>query len=107
VYGRDPLYIFEDGDVREFSFDEETATTAGGGVSNGVVLSPMPGRITAVQAEAGAAVRKGAPLVTLEAMKMEHALTAPFDGVVVELPVAVGDQVAEGATLARVEPQET
>jgi 3-methylcrotonyl-CoA carboxylase alpha subunit len=49
-------------------------------------------------------VEKGAPLVTLEAMKMEHALKAPFDGRVAELKVAAGDQVSEGALLVRLEP---
>jgi propionyl-CoA carboxylase alpha chain/3-methylcrotonyl-CoA carboxylase alpha subunit len=63
----------------------------------------MPGRITAVQAKAGEAVAKGRPIVVLEAMKMEHALIAPFDGVLEELKVEVGDQVVEGALLAKVE----
>jgi propionyl-CoA carboxylase alpha chain/3-methylcrotonyl-CoA carboxylase alpha subunit len=106
VYGREPLYAFENGQAVEVSFAEEATAGAAGAASDGVVLSPMPGRIVAVQATAGEAVSKGAALVTLEAMKMEHALTAPFDGRVVELPVAVGDQVAEGALLVRVEPQE-
>jgi 3-methylcrotonyl-CoA carboxylase alpha subunit len=63
----------------------------------------MPGRITAVDVAAGAAVTKGQRLVTLEAMKMEHALTAPFDGTVAELPVTAGGQVTEGTLLVRVE----
>ncbi|MGZ8362958.1 MAG: biotin/lipoyl-containing protein [Caulobacteraceae bacterium] len=63
----------------------------------------MPGKIVAVAVEAGAKVAKGAPLVTLEAMKMEHALAAPFDGVVAELKVKAGDQVSEGALLVRLE----
>jgi propionyl-CoA carboxylase alpha chain/3-methylcrotonyl-CoA carboxylase alpha subunit len=71
--------------------------------SDGAVLAPMPGRIVAVQAQAGEEVAKGRPLVVLEAMKMEHALVAAFDGTVAELPVKVGDQVVEGALLARVE----
>ncbi|MGC5124421.1 biotin/lipoyl-containing protein, partial [Escherichia coli] len=62
-----------------------------------------PGRIVAVQAAAGDKVAKGRPIVVLEAMKMEHALTAPFDGVVGELTVKVGDQVVEGALLAKVD----
>ena len=63
----------------------------------------MPGRIVAVAVKSGAKVAKGAPLVTLEAMKMEHALTAPFDGTVAELKVSAGDQVSEGALLVRLE----
>ncbi len=63
----------------------------------------MPGKIVSVPVKAGDAVTRGQPVVALEAMKMEHALTAPFDGVVAEFHVSVGDQAAEGAVLARVE----
>ncbi len=75
-----------------------------GAESDGAVRSPMPGKIVALGAAVGASVVKGAPLVTLEAMKMEHALTSPFDGVVLEVTVKVGDQVSEGVTLVRLEP---
>jgi acetyl-CoA/propionyl-CoA carboxylase, biotin carboxylase, biotin carboxyl carrier protein len=65
------------------------------------LTSPMPGAIVAVSVDDGAAVQAGTVVVTVEAMKMEHALTAPVDGVV-ELLVAVGDQVKVGQTLARI-----
>ncbi|BBY15031.1 acetyl-CoA carboxylase biotin carboxylase subunit [Mycolicibacterium litorale] len=65
------------------------------------LTSPMPGSVVAVGIEAGATVTSGAVVVTVEAMKMEHALTAPVDGVV-ELLVAVGDQVKVGQPLARI-----
>ncbi|MGE2713476.1 biotin carboxylase N-terminal domain-containing protein [Mycolicibacterium litorale] len=65
------------------------------------LTSPMPGSVVAVGTEAGATVTAGAVVVTVEAMKMEHALTAPVDGVV-ELLVAVGDQVKVGQPLARI-----
>ena len=61
----------------------------------------MPGRVVAVHARSGDPVERGAPLVTLEAMKMEHVLTAPFAGEVAELTVNAGDQVSEGVVLAR------
>ena len=64
----------------------------------------MPGRVVSLAVQAGQRVAKGAPVVTLEAMKMEHGLTAPFDGVVADVPVAVGRQVTEGALLVRLEP---
>ena len=60
----------------------------------------------AVAVAAGDSVAKGQKLVTLEAMKMEHTLTAPFDGVVAELDASEGAQVSEGALLARVERSE-
>ena len=65
------------------------------------LVSPMPGSVVAVGVEDGATVTAGAVVVAVEAMKMEHALTAPVDGVV-ELLVAVGDQVKVGQPMARI-----
>ncbi|HET9511651.1 MAG TPA: biotin/lipoyl-containing protein, partial [Sphingomonas sp.] len=76
---------------------------AAGGAADGAILSPMPGRITAVEVTAGQSVAKGQKLVTLEAMKMEHGLVAPFDGTVAELEAEAGAQVTEGRMLARIE----
>ncbi len=72
--------------------------------SSGRLAAPMPGRVVLVAVAAGERVAKGQAIVTLEAMKMEHAMSAPFDATVAELPVKVGDQVADGALLARLEP---
>ena len=80
--------------------------TAGTAAADGAILSPMPGRIIAVEVTAGASVTKGQKLVTLEAMKMEHSLTAPFDGIVAELNAKVGGQVSEGALLVRIDRAE-
>ncbi|MBW6526158.1 ATP-grasp domain-containing protein [Sphingomonas sp. RHCKR7] len=80
------------------------ADGAGGGAAgDGAILAPMPGRVIAVEVAAGERVTAGQRLVTLEAMKMEHSLTAPFDGTVAELGVMAGAQVADGALLARIE----
>ena len=59
----------------------------------------MPGKVIAFLVQPGATVEKGQPLAVMEAMKMEHTLHAPRDGVVGELLYAVGDQVSEGAAL--------
>ena len=75
----------------------------GGAAAEGSILSPMPGRIIAVEVAAGDKVTKGQKLVTLEAMKMEHSLTAPFDGVVAELAATESAQVSDGALLVRIE----
>ena len=64
----------------------------------------MPGKVTAVEVSAGEKVSEGQRLLTLEAMKMEHGLTAPFDGTVAELSAQAGAQVSEGAVLVRIEP---
>jgi 3-methylcrotonyl-CoA carboxylase alpha subunit len=83
-----------------------TTGTSGGDAADGTILSPMPGRIIAVEVAAGDTVTKGQKLLTLEAMKMEHSLTSPFDGVVVELNAEAGAQVQVEALLVRIEAVE-
>ena len=63
----------------------------------------MSGTVVAVMVKPGDSVEKGAPLVVLEAMKMEHTIAAPAAGVVVAVNYGVGDRVAEGADLVDVE----
>ncbi len=75
----------------------------GEAAGDGAILSPMPGRIVAVDVADGARVTKGQRILVLEAMKMEQALVAPFDGVIAGLSVTAGDQVKEGVVLARIE----
>ena len=67
----------------------------------GRLTAPMPGKLVAFLARQGEAVKRGQPLAVMEAMKMEHTMTAPRDGVVEELLYAVGDQIAEGGELLR------
>ena len=78
----DPLY-----------FSTESNNPEGG------LLAPMPGTVIALLAQPGARVAKGAPLLILEAMKMEHTLTAPAAGVINGFRFGVGDQVGDGAEL--------
>jgi len=73
---------------------------------DGDVIAPMPGKVIAVDVADGDAVTAGQRLMVLEAMKMEHALTAPFDGVVDDLSVKLGDQVQVEALLATVIAQD-
>ncbi|WP_066651679.1 MULTISPECIES: acetyl/propionyl/methylcrotonyl-CoA carboxylase subunit alpha [Sphingomonas] len=92
---------FEDGVA--FKISAFRGAGAGEGTAaDGALLSPMPGRVTAVDVAAGERVTKGQRLVTLEAMKMEHSLTAPFDGTVEELGATAGAQVSEGTVLVKV-----
>lgn len=65
----------------------------------GKLTAPMPGKVIAVMVEPGARVTRGTPLLVMEAMKMEHTIAAPTDGVVSEVLYGVGEQVAEGAQL--------
>jgi 3-methylcrotonyl-CoA carboxylase alpha subunit len=69
----------------------------------GHLMAPMSGTVVAVLAKAGDQVAKGAPLIVLEAMKMEHTIVAPAAGVVVAVNFAAGDRVAEGADLVDLE----
>ena len=98
------LHIFADGECLTIS--QRYSGGAGGSASDGAILAPMPGKVIAVDVAAGDTVTKGQKLLVLEAMKMEHALTAPFDGTVAELTVAVGSQVQVEALLVRVEKAE-
>jgi acetyl/propionyl-CoA carboxylase alpha subunit len=72
-------------------------------VALGSLLAPMPGAVVRIGAAEGDAVAAGQPLIWLEAMKMEHTVAAPTDGVLVELNVQPGQQVDVGAVLARVD----
>jgi propionyl-CoA carboxylase alpha chain len=79
----------------------------GSAVEKGSLVAPMPGNVIRLGAAVGDAVTAGQPLIWLEAMKMEHTITAPADGVLVELNVNTGQQVEVGAVLARVESPES
>jgi 3-methylcrotonyl-CoA carboxylase alpha subunit len=79
---------------------------AGGDMADGAILSPMPGRVIAVFAAQGQTVSKGQKLLTLEAMKMEHTLVAPFDGTIAIFAASQDAQVSEGMVLARIDQKE-
>jgi 3-methylcrotonyl-CoA carboxylase alpha subunit len=68
------------------------------------IVAPLPGTVVALLAEVGAKLEKGAPILTLEVMKMEQTLRAPFAGVLKAIKCKVGDIVQEGVELAEVEP---
>ena len=77
----------------------------GSEIRQGSLLAPMPGSVIRLGADLGDTVAAGQPLIWLEAMKMEHTITAPAGGVLTQICVAVGQQVEVGAVLARVETQ--
>ena len=79
---------------------------AGASAADGAILAPMPGKVIAVDVSEGDVVTAGQRLMVLEAMKMEHALTAPFDGTVTGLEASAGGQVQVEAVLCVVEPTE-
>jgi acetyl-CoA/propionyl-CoA carboxylase biotin carboxyl carrier protein len=100
------VWLARDGLSFPFGEQEFVLSSRGEAVGAGPVTSPMPGTVLVVKVAAGDVVRAGAPLLVVEAMKMEHTVTAPIDGVVSELPVRAGQQVALDETLAVVTAQE-
>ena len=76
-----------------------------GEVEGGRLTAPMPGKVVSFGVKAGDKVSKGQVLAVMEAMKMEHTIAAPADGVVAELLYSPGDQVAEGAELLKIAPK--
>ncbi len=96
------VVVFYEGQAYEF--DRSSRGSVGAAAGDGAVLSPMPGKVTSVEISKGEKVVKGQRLLTLEAMKMEHGLVAPFDGVVAELNAKAGAQVQVDAVLVRIEP---
>jgi len=82
----------------------EDALHVSAGAEEGSLLTPLPGTLVAVHVTEGQQVVRGAPLVTVEAMKMEHTLTAPYDGVVTRLAFGLTERVAAGAVLVELAP---
>ena len=74
---------------------------------SGSLIAPMPGNVIRVAAAAGDRLAAGQPVLVIEAMKMEHTITAPAAGVLAELRVGTGQQVNGGDVLAIVTPDET
>jgi 3-methylcrotonyl-CoA carboxylase alpha subunit len=94
------IIVFDGGEVYSFT-DAAVLDDREDSDHNGTILAPMPGRIVQLSIAADDRVVKGQALLTLEAMKTEHTLTAPFDGNVADLPAQVGMQVTEGTLLVR------
>ncbi|MCX7791113.1 MAG: acetyl-CoA carboxylase biotin carboxylase subunit [Chloroflexaceae bacterium] len=90
--------------ARPAPLSADSATRARGGHDAASLTAPMPGTLIKVLVSEGESVREGQPLVVLEAMKMEHTVVAPYDGVVRRLPYAPGASVAGGADLVDLAP---
>jgi excisionase family DNA binding protein len=105
----DVVHVDVDGQSVDFGLaapptveDAVRHAVAAGGEGASALRAPMPGRVIAVRAREGAAVRAHDPLVIIEAMKMEHAVVAPIDGTLARLSVTEGQQVERGALLGEV-----
>ena len=97
------IFVTERGQTHAFSLRGPDGTGQAS-AADGAIIAPMPGKVIAVDVAEGQAVTAGQRLMVLEAMKMEHALAAPFDGVVEGLAVSAGSQVQVEAVLCRVMP---
>jgi 3-methylcrotonyl-CoA carboxylase alpha subunit len=95
------FHVFGPEAVAALRWIDAIAHAGEGSHDSGRLTAPMPGKVLALHVAPGQAVKKGQALAVMEAMKMEHTIAAPADGVVEELLYGVGDQVAEGAELLR------
>ncbi|KGG88153.1 acetyl/propionyl/methylcrotonyl-CoA carboxylase subunit alpha [Comamonas thiooxydans] len=99
----DQLSIFTEAGSTQITMVDQLAHAGDTGHEGGRLTAPMPGKVVSFTVKAGDKVSKGQPLAVMEAMKMEHTIAAPGDGVVLELLYVPGDQVSEGAELLRIE----
>jgi 3-methylcrotonyl-CoA carboxylase alpha subunit len=97
--------VFLDGETWRLTEIDLLAARAGDDPTAGRLTAPMPGRVTQLMVEPGMNIRRGQPLIVIEAMKMEHTVTAPADGVVETVRFAPGDLVEEGAELIVLAPE--
>ncbi len=99
VRAGDVFHVFTGGAHFVLNYNDPLAHAGAAEAEGGRLTAPMPGKIVAVLVDKGKSVEKGAPLLIMEAMKMEHTISAPANGTVEDLLYAVGDQVTEGAQL--------
>ena len=103
VSANEKRHVFIDGVCFIFSAIDPLFHAGSGGGAEGGLTAPMPGKVIALIAPVGARVEKGAPLLILEAMKMEHTIAAPAAGLVKAFLFSVGEQVSDGAELVEFE----
>lgn len=101
------VYVFTDMGRDEITLIDIMAHVGEDTAAVGSLKSPMPGQVVAFKVAVGDTVKKGEPLAVIEAMKIEHTITAPTDGVVAELLFAAGDVVADGDELLRIDSEES
>ncbi|MCD1279573.1 acetyl/propionyl/methylcrotonyl-CoA carboxylase subunit alpha [Psychrobacter sp. CCUG 69069] len=99
------VYVFTDGGRDEITLIDIMAHVGEDTAAVGSLKSPMPGQVVAFKVAIGDTVKKGEPLAVIEAMKIEHTITAPTDSVVAELLFAPGDLVADGDELLRIDSE--
>jgi acetyl-CoA/propionyl-CoA carboxylase biotin carboxyl carrier protein len=109
AHGDGTVWLSRDGDSWACHVHDPLAELAlgGAGAHGGSLTAPMPGTVTLVKASVGDQVKRGQAVLVLEAMKMEHVITAPHDGTVAQLKVVPGATVAMDDLLAVIAPADT
>jgi 3-methylcrotonyl-CoA carboxylase alpha subunit len=103
----DAVFVLRHGRQTKVTLRDLTLEEGGDAGAGGLVRAPMHGKVLSILVKRGAHVTRGQRLAIIEAMKMEHTLTAPIDGTVSEVTVAADAQVAEGAKVMVIEPAPT
>ena len=100
------VHVFTDQGRDEITLIDIMAHVGEDSAAAGSLKSPMPGQVVAFKVAVGDSVKKGEPLAVIEAMKIEHTITAPTDGTVAELLFGAGDLVADGDELLRIDTED-
>jgi 3-methylcrotonyl-CoA carboxylase alpha subunit len=106
VWGAGEALVIEGGRQLRVAFPDPLSRDLDAAAGSGEVAAPISGRVTEVAVEEGTLVARGDPLFSVEAMKMEHGVTAPCAGVVAAVRVTPGQQIAEGAIAVVIEAEE-
>jgi 3-methylcrotonyl-CoA carboxylase alpha subunit len=104
IEAADAVYVLRHGRQTKVGLRDLSVEEAGDHGKGGLVRAPMHGKVLSILVEKGAKVVRGQRLAIVEAMKMEHTLTAPIDGVVADIAATANAQVPEGARLMLIEP---
>ncbi len=101
----DAVFVLRGGRQTQVALVDFESIDAEHGAGDGAVRAPMHGKLLSVLVSVGETVAKGHCLAIIEAMKMEHAILAPRDGVVTDIRAVAGSQIADGASIMAIEPQ--
>jgi 3-methylcrotonyl-CoA carboxylase alpha subunit len=104
ITDQDAVYVLRRGRQTKVTLRDLTLNEVGDQDRSGFVRAPMHGKVLDILVETGAHVTRGQRLAIIEAMKMEHTLVAPIDGIVADIAVIQDAQIAEGAKIMRIEP---
>lgn len=106
-FNNEQVYVFSNRASDVITLVDSMAHVGEVAQDGGSLKSPMPGQVVAFRVAVGDRVKKGQPLAVIEAMKIEHTISAPTDGMVTELLFKTGDLVADGDELLKIDTEKT